>query len=373
MPLLYDIDGLGSDTRRVAGRLARLRTAVRNHPTDPAQSVPEKNVSDTLLLATWNLQAFEGGDADNRTEESYWYIAEIVSHFDLIAIQEVGANLGAVTKLQNRLGPTWEFVVTDVTKGRRGNEERLAFLFDTRKVRFGGVAGEVVVAPVEDSQGRTIAPSNQLARTPSIVGFQAGWFRFMLCTVHIIWGSSVANQPLRVAEVNQLASFLRSRSEDDNAWSQNLILLGDFNIFSRDAGNDTFAALANNGFDVPPALQHVPATNVGRTARFYDQIAMRVRPNDLTSTGRGGVFDYYAVVYRAQDYDDHVPAMSAGLADQDPDNPLTFDTRGNPRSQTQRERYYRNHWRRRQMSDHLPMWVELRIDHGESYLARRSN
>ncbi len=52
MPLLYDLDGLGSDTRRVAGRLAHIKTALRNHPADPAQGVPERNVSSTLLLAT---------------------------------------------------------------------------------------------------------------------------------------------------------------------------------------------------------------------------------------------------------------------------------------------------------------------------------
>ena len=91
---------------------------------------------------------------------------------------------------------------------------RLAFLFDRRKIRFSGVAGEIVIPPLEDTKGKTIAPSNQLVRTPTIVGFEAGWFRFMLSTVHIIWGEGDEGHPTRVAEIQALANFLISRSED---------------------------------------------------------------------------------------------------------------------------------------------------------------
>lgn len=371
MPLFYDLDGFGDDTARIAGRLAAIRQAMQHHPQGPNQSVPNKNATDTLLLATWNLQAFDGGEADRRTDESYWYIAEIVSHFDLIAIQEVGANLGALEKLKNRLGGTWNYVVSDVTEGKAGNKERLAFLFDRRKIRFSGVAGEIVIPPVEDAHGNTIVPSNQLVRTPTIVGFEAGWFRFMLSTVHIVWGKGEEEHPNRVAEIQTLAAFLKDRSEDKHAWSQNLILLGDFNIFNADPSNAAFSAIIQNGFVIPPSLHNIPPTNVGSDPRFYDQIALKTRLNNLAPSGRGGVFDYFEVVYRDDDYDDYVPAMMDGKAEDDPDNQLAFDTKGNLRSEDQRRAYYRNHWRRRQMSDHLPMWLELQIDYGGDYLKKR--
>jgi endonuclease/exonuclease/phosphatase family metal-dependent hydrolase len=258
MPLFYKLDGLGKDTARVAGRLEALRNALRNHPDGPQRSVPTKNTTDTLLLATWNLKEFEGGKNDKRTAESYWYIAEIISHFDMVAIQEVGAHLGALNKLQARLGRTWKFVVSDVTEGSAGNQERLAFLFDRRKIRFSGVAGEIVIPPIEDTKGKTIAPVNQLARTPTIVGFEAGWFRFMLSTVHILWGQAVAEHPGRVAEIQALAEFLKERAEDSTAWSRNLILLGDFNIFDADQANAAFNAITQNGFKIPEALQNIP-------------------------------------------------------------------------------------------------------------------
>ena len=64
MPLFYKLDGLGKDTARVAGRLEALRQAMQTHPDGPQRSVPGKNVTDTLLLATWNLKEFEGGKND---------------------------------------------------------------------------------------------------------------------------------------------------------------------------------------------------------------------------------------------------------------------------------------------------------------------
>lgn len=372
MPLFYDLDGLGPEKTRIAERLQAIRGVLANHPGGIKQSVPAKNATASLLLATWNLKEFNGGAGDKRTAESYWYIAETVSHFDLIAIQEVGVNLGALEKLKTLLGGTWNYVVSDVTEGSAGNQERLAFLFDRRKIRFSGVAGEIVIPPIEKRGADKVIPSNQLARTPTIVGFEAGWFRFMLSTVHILFGEGVEDHPERVEEVRALAGFLRERSEDENAWSRNLILLGDFNIFSADKNNAAFTAITENGFIIPPALQGVPPTNVGREPRFYDQIALKFRAKDLAPTGCGGVFDFFDIVYRDGDYDHYIPAMMNGKAEDDPDNPLTFNSSGEPRNEEQRRSYFQNHWRRRQMSDHLPMWLELKIDFGPEYLKKRA-
>jgi hypothetical protein len=99
----------------------------------------------------------------------------------------------------------------------------------------------------------------------------------MLSTVHIIWGKGVAQYPERVAEIKALAEFLKERNEDPTAWSRNLILLGDFNIFDADPTNAAFNAITQNGFQIPKALQNIPPSNVGKKPRFYDQIAYRPR------------------------------------------------------------------------------------------------
>ena len=92
------------------------------------------------------------------------------------------------------MGNWWKSLITDVTKGTRGNSERIAFLYDTRKVSFGGLAGEIVIPPLEEMK-KTVGPTEQLYRTPYIVGFRSAWFKFEICSVHIVYGESKANDP----------------------------------------------------------------------------------------------------------------------------------------------------------------------------------
>ena len=43
-------------------------------------------------------------------------------------------------------------------------------------------------------------------------------------------------------------------------------------------------------------------------------------------------------------------------------------TEGKPRTEKSKVTYYQTYWRTHQMSDHLPMWVELKIDYSDEYL-----
>jgi hypothetical protein len=69
-------------------------------------------------------------------------ITEIVSRFDLVAIQEVSANMGGLEKLMELLGSNWDRVVTDSTDGRTGGGERMVFLYDGSKISFGKIIGD---------------------------------------------------------------------------------------------------------------------------------------------------------------------------------------------------------------------------------------
>ena len=103
--------------RTIAG-LQRLRPAL-------VAAIPPRTATDTLLLATWNIREFDAGQkASFRGDESYYYIAEILSRFDLIAVQEVRDGLYPLHRLQKMLGSWWDFLVTDVTLGASGNAER---------------------------------------------------------------------------------------------------------------------------------------------------------------------------------------------------------------------------------------------------------
>jgi hypothetical protein len=91
--------------------------------------VPAKT-STNLLVATWNIRAFDrytptwrsaAGDSPIRDYSNIAHIAEIVSRFDVIAIQELRRSATAFLAMLDRLGPDWAFLTSDVTEGDLGN------------------------------------------------------------------------------------------------------------------------------------------------------------------------------------------------------------------------------------------------------------
>jgi hypothetical protein len=117
--------------RTIAG-LQELRLAL----SDETKGAPPARRLSTLVLGTWNLREFDSATWGMRLPESYAYIAEIADGFDLVAAQEVRDDLRALERLIGRLGHHWQYLVSDVTEGKPGNRERLAFLYDTRKSAF---------------------------------------------------------------------------------------------------------------------------------------------------------------------------------------------------------------------------------------------
>lgn len=449
----------GADTlktkRRAAQKIKALRDALKQHiesadlPQDTGQPTDS---SMYVRVATWNIREFDSSSYGYRSQEAKAYIAEILSHFDLIALQEIRRDLDALDDLKRLLGPRWDYIATDVTEGTSGNNERMVFLFNRDKVWFRNVAGELTLpkgqkvtdpfgdrfrieggAQFELPEGQTlesptdlktetlasgqtkivedveialpvgtkvvlppgsslrfaknarvpitgdkgidieandtptvpeaaeiVLPPNslvggaqQFARTPFIASFQAGWLKINLATVHIYYGSGAAGIERRKEEIRRLTALLaaRAKSDSDSDADSYFIALGDFNIV--DPGHETMDALRTNDFDVPAPLQNVPGSNV-RQDKFYDQIALWTGESSRHKTYtriqpyRAGVFDFFDVVYKEDEEDIYRPFMRK------PDSTSFYSS-------------YTT-WRTHQMSDHLPMWVELRIDFSREYL-----
>jgi endonuclease/exonuclease/phosphatase family metal-dependent hydrolase len=346
------IDRETNEGRRTAEGLLRLREALEGE-------IPERNIAGTLLLATWNIREFDSASYGDRTDEPLYYIAEIIDHFDLVAVQEVRDNLGALERLMGFLGSWWKYLLTDVTEGAPGNRERMAFLYDSRKIRFGGLAGEVVI-PSTKKEGETLEPAKQLARTPYLVGVGMDWFRCTICTTHILYGVDDPEDPRRLEEIRLLADFLADRTKEEFAWAKNMILLGDFNIY--DTTDSTLKAITDAGFEIPEQLKGHPS-NAQKT-KHYDQIAF-ISPDleGRLELSEAGVFDYYEHVYRPDDQELYAKEMGEAYL-------RTSD--GTERTEQGRATYYRTYWRTFQMSDHLPMWIQLRTDFGEEYLKQKA-
>jgi endonuclease/exonuclease/phosphatase family metal-dependent hydrolase len=334
--------------RRAAAGLLSLRRRLR-------KEIPPRTVEETLLLATWNLREFGRNKMfGRRLDESIQYIAEIINHFDLVTIQEVKENLANLKQLIKVLGTWWEYIVTDVVAGSAGNTERIAFLYDTRKVRFDHLAGEVTLPEKRGTYW-------QLARTPFLCTFRTGWRRFSLCSVHIYYGTSKALDPRRLKEIARLSEFLAKknthRQKDDNGEPESIVLLGDFNIF--DTKDKTFQVLEKNNFVVPIIGQ----SNLGAD-KYFDQIAFhdprnllwpKSRDLPIKDVPRKGVFRFLDSVFRDQDFGSYDAEMK--------------NTCGKKYMNAADKMAFYKKWRTFQLSDHCPLWVELRIDFSDPFIA----
>lgn len=110
------------------------------------------------------------------------------------------------------------------------------------------------------------------------------------------------------------------------------------------------SALESSGFLIPEALKTIPGSNVARD-KAYDQIAFW-EPSRATGYARldvlaANVFDCFEHVLRLDE--------EAIYRAEAPGNGMKPTTRFSD-------------WRTYKMSDHLPMWIELRSDFGEDYL-----
>ena len=240
--------------------------------------IPPKKIDKNLLIASWNIRAFGNltrkwvsvsGDSPKRDLHSVLVIAEIIKRFDVIAVQEVKSNIRALRDTLKVLGSNWSLILTDVTKGSSGNGERMAYIFDTRRVQLSGLAGELVIPNEWYDKIDSNALNEQFVRTPYAVSFRSNDKTFILVTLHIKYGKKSKD---RLKELKGIAQWLADWASNINAYDHNLIALGDFNIDARgDLLDKTFLS---EGLYVPDALQNKEVTrSIFKKTKYYDQIA----------------------------------------------------------------------------------------------------
>jgi len=228
-------------------------------------------------------------------------VCEIVPRFDVVALQEVKGDLRALRDTMRYLGPHWAFLMTDVTAGSAGNDERMALVFDLTRLKPSGLACELVVPQEWLDEISPDALTRQFARTPYAVSFLAGRTTFILVTLHIDYAQPAQG---RIPELRAIARSMAEWAKRASDWEHNLLTLGDFNIDRH--GDDLWRAFTSTGLTVPDDIQKVPRTVFSNPAKpnlakFYDQIAwFRGNGMDLLSMQyhQGGSFDFVLHVYR---------------------------------------------------------------------------
>lgn len=340
-----------AEKKRTIQNLLRLRQGLHS-------AIAAKKADQNLLIASWNLKEF--GHTTQRLYETYFYIAEIIAAFDLVAIQEVKSTLKDLNYLMQLLGKDWGYLVNDITEGEAGNSERSAYVFNRRRVELAGLAGEIVLW----EELTRNSPVKQLKRTPYITGFTAGWKTFALINLHLHPGSRPEDIQYRQTEVDLLLKALKEKITRGRLWNENLILVGDFNLYNGATKDDPTIRLINAaGFHEVEGLLG-KKTNTSRT-EAYDRFFLTSNryftlAKNAQGKENGDVFNPFDYVFADGQEEIYKPFMLARYTgSQDLNDPANL------------ARYYRNFWRKNQLSDHFPIWFELVIDSSDEFLEEK--
>ena len=342
---------LDNDGRiRIIESLQDLRLSLNNE-------IPERSADKNILIATWNIREF--GHYSKRIPDSYFIIAEIINRFDLVAVQEIKSSLRDLHKVMRLLGSDWDYLVNDITDSDGGNNESFAYIFNSKRVKPTGLAGEIVLG----SDIARVSNISQLMRTPYITGFKAGWKEFAIINVHLKASKGKEEVAIRKSEVTALVSIIEKRIKRNTLWTQNLMIMGDFNIYYKDT--EIMKIISDKGFLQLQSVEGIPTTVSGKEA--YDKI-FYLRNEYFNLAGddhsAGGVFNFFDSIMTMDndDWKKYKKDMNAARGD-----------KKKMRTNAEFIKYFKIHWRTRQISDHLPLWISLQIDHTDEFLDEKLN
>ena len=235
-----------------------------------------KRRKDAVIIGSFNIRKL--GSVKKRTEQSWELLKQTISRFDLIAIQEVMDDLSGLEHLRSLLGENYGMIVSDVTgakPGNGGNAERLAYLFNWKKIQRTALASDISFDRTEivnklykhrelfnqafsqyseelnareqkaierKAEGKK-APSKPSIELPEFLSFirqphcssfringaaNSKPYEFIVVNAHLLYGT---NKKEREWEFKALIEWLSLRAKyTDKLYHPNLLLLGDCNL-----------------------------------------------------------------------------------------------------------------------------------------------
>jgi TIR domain len=303
--------------------------------TELTRSIPPRRVDGNLLIATWSMRLL--GRKPIEPAESRYYLAAIISAFDVVTLPKVHRDLGELNRLLEILGPDWEYIVTDISEGRMGNAERFAILHYAPRVQFDHASGEVVLPRDE------LVDGEQFARKPLIASFRAGDLRFRVCTAHLSFGGPTKQAVAQTAkEAEALARHLVARAARRDPTG--IVLSGNLNLRRKDS--PVVKALRKGGVELPDELL-LPTMALSRSEYYAGAIGFISpdgEPRFGTDEPNGGAFDFSRALFRSEHLAHY---RDSGLYQP-------------PEGARDDERKFAL-WGVRGISDHLPLWAELQV------------
>lgn len=257
---------------------------------DPQRYGLPRRIYGSVVLASANIRKL---GAKNKRDQLTWrFLADVLSHFDLLAVQEVMEDMEGLRYLEELMGDDFGMVVSDTTgsfPNEGGLKERLAFIFnwtivnrkemvtdvtydrtkvlqiiveegdaiqqaveDAKKSYFEKMAEYEIKLDIVEAEGGETPDKPRLTvkmpafltfiRTPFAVMFDilghpgADHYTFMAINAHLFYGNFIDD---RRQEFNALMRWIMGRvQEGGDDTSLNILLLGDLNLDFDNPEND---------------------------------------------------------------------------------------------------------------------------------------
>lgn len=357
----------------------------------------------SALVGSFNIR--ELGNPENRTDETWKFLAHICRQFDLLAVQEISDNLAGLDRLLSEMDGPYATAVSDVTgafPGLTSAGERLAFIYNWEVVERTRVCSDIsydrshlidnlhenlpaisrAYAHADETYRqkmdlyrdglRETEPDWQLKlpvflsfiRTPYCTGFHLKGhartrpFEFLVVNAHLYYGHYITD---RRQEFNALMRWLLARFQQDSPEHPNFLLLGDLNLDfdNPDTDRDRIEEHMKT-FDqhAPPGL-FVNFPFLDRHPRHGRYLRTNARLDET--------FDQIGIFGRDRRLPSHDELAQMGQNPRGPDYGV-FDftelfsrtLRGQSYStlteKQKRELVGRYQW---EVSDHMPLWLRL--------------
>ena len=244
-------------------------------------------LSAQIKILTWNVENLGNSKSDSTIQ----YIASVLKHYDVIALQEIVAGNGgaqAVAKLAdelNRTGSKWDYAVSKPTESSSYKTERYAFLWKTAKVKLFGKAW------LEKKYELLID------REPYLATFEHNKKQFTLVNFHAITKSKQPETEIKYFK------FL-----PDQYPTLNLIFTGDFNC---PQSHTVFNPLKKIGYTSTLINQKTSlkqeCKNDNCLASEFDNIYFKTSKFNTIQSGYIPFYKNFNSLKEARTISDHIP------------------------------------------------------------------
>jgi endonuclease/exonuclease/phosphatase family metal-dependent hydrolase len=264
---------------------------------EPVDVPPE---SERIRICTFNIQIF--GVSKMSKPEVAGLLADIVSRFDLIAVQELRSVRPEPVEWFMALLPDRYGCVLGPREGRSSSKEQFWIIYDTKKLTVLGAK-------------TWPDPGDRFERNPLGVYFQTkDKFDFILVDVHVRPGSAAEE----IAAMPELVSGFRELWQEED-----VLLMGDFNAdglyyderaLSAVFSDDEYLIITGNDLDTTVA----PGDNT------YDRIIVTLSAAEDYALNRGVMrfeehYDFDALTISPGELSDHYPVWAEFFVDRDTD------------------------------------------------------